>query len=77
MSAPNLKHGQVVERVIVEVYEDNALAVRGPTHDPLWVIAALENAIDAVRNQAFPKDGLFVPGRDVSVPEIKTSGPSA
>lgn len=68
MSAPNLPHGKVVERVIVEVYEDNAMAVRGPMEDPAWIIAALENAIDAVRNQMRPKTDIVVPGRNVSVP---------
>lgn len=70
MSAPNLKHGQVMAQIVVAVYEDNALGVSGNLEDPLWAIAALENAIDAIRNNMRPlQGGLAIPGRDVSLPE--------
>lgn len=68
MSAPNLKRGQVVACIVVSVYADNALSVEGNIEDKLWAIAALENAIDAIRNQMKPQAGLVVPNKDVSLP---------
>lgn len=67
MAAPNLKHGQVMAKITVTVYENNALSVDGNLEDPLWAIAALENAIDAIKNQQRPKLDLVIPGKDVSI----------
>lgn len=65
--APDLQHGQVVQQIIVNVYQDNAMSVHGPMDDPAWMVAALENAADAVRNQSRPKTELIIPGKDVKI----------
>lgn len=66
-AAPNLKPGQVVAMLQVKVYEDGALSVEGPMDDPAWCIAALQNAIDAIRNKQRPAGEIIVPGKDVSL----------
>lgn len=66
MSAPNLKRGQVAARIVVTIHQDNALSVEGPTGDKPWCIAALQNAIDAVKNQNNGRE-LIVPGKDVTL----------
>lgn len=72
MAAPNLKHGQPTAQIVVTVYDNNALGVSGNIEDPLWAISALENAIDAIRNQHRPNmNGLVVPQHDVGLPEKK------
>lgn len=65
MSAPNLKHGETVAAITIKVYADNAMSVEGPTDDPAWCVAALENAIDALRSRINPGRELIVPGKDV------------
>lgn len=55
----------VVVEIRVCVHADGALAVHGPIEDKAWTIAALSNAIDAVRNHS--KGGLIVPAKDVSL----------
>jgi hypothetical protein len=61
-----LPDGVVVE-IKVCIHESGSLSVQGPMDDKPWMIAALENAIDALRNQRGPRD-VIVPSRDVSLP---------
>jgi hypothetical protein len=60
-----LPAGVVVE-LRVCVHADGALSVKGPIDDKAWCIAALSNAIDAVRNHGSP-GALIVPAKDVSL----------
>lgn len=60
-----LPSGVVVE-IRVRVHADGALSVQGPIEDKAWTIAALNNAIDAVRNHGRP-GALIVPPKDVSL----------
>lgn len=64
------EQGRPVVTLTIDVYEDGALAVRGPTSDPEWCIAVLANAIDAVRNHRRPKSEVVVPNGDVSIPTL-------
>lgn len=56
----------VVVEIRVCVHASGALSVHGPIHDKPWMIAALSNAIDAVRNHGGPRE-IVVPGKDVSL----------
>ena len=60
-----LPSGVVVE-IKVCVHANGALSVQGPIHDKPWMIAALTNAIDAVRGHSGKRE-LVVPGKDVSL----------
>ena len=64
--------GAAVE-VKITLHNNGALSIAGPIHDQRWMIAVLENAIDAVRNHHMPKSkqGLIIPDRDVVVPDIR------
>lgn len=44
-----------------------AMSVEGPTHDKAWTLAALEHAVDAVRNSLRPRGEIVIPGRDMSL----------
>lgn len=56
----------ITQRITIKVWSDGALSVEGPVEDPAWCIAAMQNAIDAVRNRRNGKP-LTVPAHDVSV----------
>ena len=60
-----LPNGVVVE-IRVCIHADGALSVQGPIDDKPWMIAALNNAIDAVRNHGSPRQ-LIVPPKDVTL----------
>jgi hypothetical protein len=67
MNLPKMLDGLpegVVVQIRVNVHANGALSVEGPIDDPKWCLAALANAMDAVRNHAGPK-ALIVPGKDV------------
>jgi len=51
----------------VKVFEDGALSVEGPMSDKLWMVAALENAIDALKGNQKRQDNLIIPAHDVSL----------
>ena len=57
----------VVVEIKVCVHANGALSVQGPIEDKPWMIAALQNAIDAVRNHGKPGE-LIVPPKDVTLP---------
>lgn len=59
-------------KVTITLHNNGALSVEGPIHDQRWMIAVLENAMDAVRNHHMPKSkpGLIIPDRDVVVPDV-------
>ena len=56
----------VVVEIRVCVHSNGALSVQGPIEDKAWCIAALHNAIDAVRNHGRPGE-IIVPAKDVSL----------
>ena len=56
----------VVVEIKVCVHANGALSVQGPIDDKPWMIAALTNAIDAVRNHSRPGE-IIVPAKDVSL----------
>lgn len=58
--------GDVVVEIKVCVHANGGLSVHGPIDDKAWCIAALSNAIDAVRNHGRP-GALVVPSKDVSL----------
>lgn len=57
----------VVVEIKICVHANGALSVHGPIDDKPWTIAALTNAIDAVRNHGRPGE-IVVPAKDVSLP---------
>jgi len=59
------------ERIIVSIWDDEALSVEMSNNDYTWCIAALENAIDAVRNLRDRSRAIVIPNKDVSLPERK------
>jgi hypothetical protein len=60
--------GQEVARLTVVVYASGAMRVDGPIEHKEWSVAALMNAIDAVKNHHARKSaGLVVPSKDVSI----------
>jgi hypothetical protein len=61
-----LPDGVVVE-IKVCVHASGAMSVHGPIDDKPWMLAALANAMDAVRNHGKPASALIVPGKDVSL----------
>ena len=56
----------IMQQLVVKVWSDGALSVEGPVEDAAWCIAALSNAIDAIRNRRNGRP-LVVPSHDVSV----------
>lgn len=60
-----LPDGVVVE-IKVCVHANGALSVQGPINDKPWMLAALGNAVDAVRNHGRP-GAIIVPQKDVSL----------
>jgi len=64
MKQDGLPSGVVVE-IRVCVHADGAMSVHGPIDDKPWMIAALSNAIDAVRNHG--KGAIIIPSKDVSL----------
>ena len=65
------EHGNITARIVIDVYEDGALSVRFPVNDKAWVLAALDNARDAVRGKLRSDNGetgLIVPSTEVSLP---------
>ena len=47
--------------------KDGSLAVYGPISDKKWMIACLENAIDAVKNHHNPTKDIIIPSKDISI----------
>ncbi len=45
-------------RIVVSVLEDDAIVIEGPLGSREWVVACLENAIDAVRAYRKPGSGI-------------------
>lgn len=60
-----LPDGAVVT-ITINVYASGAMSVAGPLQDKRWMLAALENAKDSVRNHRGQGE-IIVPGRDVSL----------
>lgn len=56
----------ITQQITIKVWSDGALSVEGPVEDAAWCIAAMQNAIDAVRNRRNGRP-LVVPSHDVSV----------
>lgn len=54
-------------RIVVDYHQDGSLSVHGPIDDKPWMIAALQHAVDAVRNQGRPKSDIIVPSKDVQL----------
>lgn len=65
---PDSGDGRRVSAVLqIKIWSDGALSVEGPVGDTAWCLAVLENAKDAIKNQARPKDAIVVPGGEVSL----------
>lgn len=60
----------VIAELKIRIHANGALSVEGPVADTRWCLAALENAKDAIRNNARRKDELVVPAKDVAVPRL-------
>ena len=59
---------RVLATVVVALRANGSLSIEGP-QDPAWLLAALENAADAVRGRVNREQRLIeVPGRDVDIP---------
>lgn len=56
----------VTVQIVIKVHASGAMSVEGPLDEREWMLAALENAKDAVRNhrRASP---IIVPPKDVSI----------
>lgn len=53
--------------ITIRHFEDGSLSVDGPLNEPVYMLAALQNAIDAIRNHRNPNRRVIVPSKDVSV----------
>lgn len=42
---------RVMASITLRVWDDESMTIEGPLQDPLWVLQALEHAIDTVRRQ--------------------------
>lgn len=62
---------QLPQDVVVEikicVHANGALSIHGPIDDKPWMLAALANASDAVRNHGNTQGGIIIPSKDVSI----------
>ena len=54
-------------QIVIKVHASGALSIEGPLEERAWMLAALENAKDAVRNHRPRELGLIVPPSDVSL----------
>jgi hypothetical protein len=64
-------HGNITARIVIEVYEDGAMSVKYPVDDKAWVLAALDNARDAVRGKMRADNGetgVIIPHNEVTLP---------
>ena len=53
-------------QVTIKVWNSGAMSVEGPIDDKPWMLSALENAKDAVRNHGKPSP-ILVPPKDVAI----------
>jgi hypothetical protein len=58
-------------QIVITVHAGGAMSVTGPVHDPLWILAALEHARDAVKGQFARRPGFILPDKDVSLPGLR------
>jgi hypothetical protein len=56
----------VAVEITIRVYASGAMSVHGPMEDKAWMLAALENAKDAVKNHHDVK-AIVIPGKDLSL----------
>ncbi len=58
----------VAVEIIIRVHASGAMSILGPMQDPAWVLAALDHAKDAVKNQMKPKNEIVIPSKDIQLP---------
>lgn len=58
----------VAVEIVIRVMASGAMQIVGPMNDPLWMLAALDHAKDAIKNQQKPKTGIIIPAHDVELP---------
>jgi nitrogen fixation protein FixH len=56
----------VAVEITIRVYASGALSVQGPMADKTWMLAALEQAKQAVKDHRDVKQ-IVIPGRDVAL----------
>ena len=64
-------HGNIAAQIVITVYADGAMSVKYPVDDKAWVLAALDNARDAVRGKMRAdnsESGVIIPHNEVSLP---------
>lgn len=63
----------VVAEIRIRLRANGALSIEGPIEDPVWCLAALDNARDVLKRRAasMGRSSLVVPEQDVSLPESK------
>jgi hypothetical protein len=69
---------EITGQIVIKCWSDGALSVEGPTGDPWWCLAVLENAKDAIKNQQRRKGDrpVIIPAHDVDIiPSILPSIP--
>ncbi len=57
----------LVASLQIDIWRSGALSVSGSIQDEEWAVAALENAIDAVRSHHRKTNALIIPGHDTGL----------
>ena len=58
---------KVAVEIKILVMASGAMQIIGPMNDPLWMLAALDHAKDAIKNQQRPKTEIIIPAKDVQL----------
>lgn len=57
---------EVAVKIVIKVHASGSMSVEGPLDEREWMLAALENAKDAVRNHR-RNAPIIVPAKDVTL----------
>ena len=57
----------VAVEIVIRVMASGAMQITGPMNDSLWMLAALDHAKDAIKNQRKPKTEIVIPSKDVAL----------
>ena len=72
MAGPPPNH--VAAQIVIKIHNPGAKSIEGPMDEREWVLACLQNAIDAVRAHRRPSRGLIVPSKDVDLGPVRPAG---
>jgi len=62
-----MNNDPVMAEVVIQIHQSGAMSIQAPMGDKKWCVAALQHAMDAIRNSSQPESKLIIPEKDVQL----------